>query len=206
MKIDTDVLIIGGGVSGTMAAIAAGRRGVKTTLIERGGCLGGMWTAGLVGMTLDSDYKGGLLSDFLVEVRRELKNDSATLFEVQKYILEKWCQESGVNIYLHSQVYGVKKEGRDIKSVQVISKSGTIDFGAKIIIDATGDGDVAAMSGCEFEFGRASDGRAQPMSMIALITGLDERAKEYISYPNQPFWGARNRLKGILDTIERIKE
>ena len=42
MKISTDVLVVGGGVSGTMAAIAAARRGVKVSLIERGGCLGGM--------------------------------------------------------------------------------------------------------------------------------------------------------------------
>ncbi len=201
MQINTDVLIIGGGVAGTMAAIATGRSGVKVTLIERGGCLGGMWTAGLVGMTLDSGYKDGLLSEFLGKVHRELECGSATLFETQKYVLEKWCKENGVDIYLHSQVYGVEKEGRDIKTVQVISKSGKIDFHAKVIIDGTGDGDVAAMSGCRFEYGRVSDGKAQPMSMIALISGLDERAKEYISYPNEPFGDARNRFKGVLDAV-----
>lgn len=201
MQINTDVLIIGGGVAGTMAAIAAGRSGVKVTLIERGGCLGGMWTAGLVGMTLDSGYKDGLLSEFLGKVHRELECGSATLFETQKYVLEKWCKESGVDIYLHSQVYGVEKEGRDIKTVRVISKSGKINFHAKVIIDGTGDGDVAAMSGCGFEYGRSSDGKAQPMSMIALISGLDEKAKKYISYPNEPFWDARNQLKGVLDAV-----
>ena len=86
---NTDVLVVGGGVSGTMAAIAAARLGVKVSLIERGGCLGGMWTAGLVGMTLDSGYKDGLLSEFLGLVHREKQCGAATIFEIQKYILEE---------------------------------------------------------------------------------------------------------------------
>ncbi len=201
MKMETDVLIVGGGVSGTMAAIAAAREGVKVTLIERGGCLGGMWTAGLVGMTLDSGYKDGLLSEFLGLVRQEMQCSSATLFETQKYILEKLCAESGVDVWLYSQVSGIQTEGRNIQKVDVISKSGVTEFQAKVVIDGTGDGDVAAMAGCGFEYGRASDGKAQPMSMIALISGLDEKAEPYISYPGQPFWDARNRLKEVLDAV-----
>ena len=198
---NTDVLVVGGGVSGTMAAIAAARLGVKVSLIERGGCLGGMWTAGLVGMTLDSGYKDGLLSEFLGLVHREKQCGAATIFEIQKYILEKMCRECGVDIYFHSQVYDLEKEERQIRKVNVISKSGRIDFETKIVIDCTGDGDIAVMAGCGFEFGRASDGKAQPMSMIALVGGIDERAQDYVSYPDEPFWDARNRLKNVLDSI-----
>lgn len=201
MQINTDVLVIGGGVSGTMAAIAAARRGVKVSLIERGGCLGGMWTAGLVGITLDSAYKEGLLREFLEAVHSEMNCGSATIFETQKYILEKMCIDSGVEVYLYSQSCDLKKEGKEIKEVSVISKSGRIDFITKIVIDCTGDGDVAAMAGCKFDYGRASDGKAQPMSMIALIGGLDHKAEPYISYPNQPFWEARNRFKEVLDSV-----
>ena len=201
MKRKTDVLIIGGGVGGTMAAIAAARKGVEVTLIERGGCLGGMWTAGLVGMTLDSGYKEGLLSEFLTKVYREKEKNIATIFEIQKFILEDMCRESNVHICLHSQVCSVEVSDRQIRSVQVITKSGLIEFEAKIVIDATGDGDVASMAGCGFEYGRPSDGKAQPMSMIALISGIGEEAKAYISYPNEPFWDARNRLKAVLDRV-----
>ena len=201
MKRKTDVLIIGGGVGGTMAAIAAARKGVEVTLIERGGCLGGMWTAGLVGMTLDSGYKEGLLSEFLTKVYREKEKNIATIFEIQKFILEDMCRESNVHICLHSQVCSVEVSDRQIRSVQVITKSGLIEFEAKIVIDATGDGDVAAMAGCGFEYGRPSDGKAQPMSMIALVSGIGEEAKAYISYPKEPFWDARNRLKEVLDRV-----
>lgn len=202
MQVNTEVLIIGGGVSGTMAAIAAGRKGVHVSLIERGGCLGGMWTAGLVGMSLDSGYKDGLLSEFLGKVHQELECGAATLFETQKYLLEQMCMESGVHIYLHSQVYELQKEDREIKTVGVITKSGKLEFHAKVVIDATGDGDVAAMAGCGFDYGRASDGKAQPMSMIALISGIDERAKDYIVYPGAPFADARQRFRKVLDEVE----
>ena len=196
---NADVLVVGGGVSGTMAAISAARKGVKVTLVERGGCLGGAWTAGLVGMTLDSEGKGGLLKEFLTIVYHEKKRGIATIFEIQKYVLEKLCAESGVEVMFHSQACDVKTDGSQIKEVRLITKSGPIDFHAKIIIDATGDGDVAAMSGCSYDYGRPSDGKAQPMSMIALVSGLDERANTYISFPEQPFWEARNRLKMVLD-------
>lgn len=202
MKLHTDIVIIGGGVSGTMAAIAASRKGAHVSLIERGGCLGGMWTAGLVGMSLDSGYKNGLISEFLGKVHEELKCGSGTLFETQKYLLEQMCMESGVHVYLHSQAYELQKEDKDITSISVITKSGKIEFMPQIVIDATGDGDIAAMAGCGFDYGRASDGKAQPMSMIALISGLDERAKDYIVYPGAPFADARQRFRKLLDEIE----
>ena len=201
MQRNTDVLVAGGGVGGTMAAIAAARRGVKVTLVERGGCLGGTWTAALVGMTLDGDDKEGLLREFLALVERERQQGTATVFEIQKYVLEKLCKESGVEVLFHSQICGVQTKGRRITEVKVITKSGMIGFYAQVVIDATGDGDVAAMAGCSFDYGRASDGKAQPMSMIALVSGLDAGAKKYISFPDQPFWDARNRLKGVLDSV-----
>ena len=95
MRRNTDVLVVGGGVGGTMAAIAAARKGVKVTLVERGGCLGGTWTAALVGMTLDGDNKEGLLHEFLTLVECERKQGTATIFEIQKYVLEKLCKECG---------------------------------------------------------------------------------------------------------------
>lgn len=201
METDADLIIIGGGVSGTMAAITAARHGVKTALIERGGCLGGMWTSGLVGMTLDASNKDGILKEFLNRVEDEKQKGSATVFEIQKYILEKMCTESGVHVYFHSQVYDIEKDERIIKSVYAISKSGKLKFTPKIVIDCSGDGDIANMAGCKFDYGRPLDGKAQPMSMIALISGLDQKAQSYISYPNQPFWDARNRFKQVLDDI-----
>ena len=201
MKKTTDILIVGGGVGGSMAAIAAARKGCSVMLIERGGCLGGMWTAGFVGFTLDSSNKDGLLKEFLTGVNQEQEKNAATIFEIQKYLLEKMCREAGVQICYHSQVCTVRVCGRNIQSVRVITKSGISEIESVVVIDATGDGDVASMAGCGFEYGRISDRKAQPMSMIALISGLDQRALPYISYPDKPFWNARLRLKAILDRV-----
>jgi len=201
MKENTDVLVIGGGVSGSMAAIAAARKGVKVTLVERGGCLGGTWTSALIGATLDSGYKGGLLSEFLGKVNSEMKLGSATLFETQKYILEKMCIDAGVKLYLYSQAFNVNKKDRNIESVEICSKSGMINIEAKTIIDATGDGDIAYMAGCGFDYGRTSDNKVQPMSMVALVSGINDNAKDFISYPDKPFWDARKRFVDLLDSI-----
>lgn len=201
MTENVQVLVAGGGVAGSMAAIAAARLGSSVALIERGGCLGGMWTAGLVGFTLDSGYKTGLLSEFLKRVHGELETGVGTIFEVQKAVLEAMCAESGVSLYYHSQVNHIETENRRIIKAEVISKSGNIEFIPESVIDATADGDIAVMAGCEYSYGRASDGKAQPMSMIALISGLDEKAEKYISRPTKDFWEARKPLKELFDSI-----
>ncbi len=199
--IKTDVLIIGGGVSGSMAAIAAARCGADTILVERGGCLGGMWSAGLVGFTIDKGFKNGLINEFLMLVDAEMKKGTATIFETQKYLLEKLCIDAGVKLYFHSQAFEINTEERKISSVKIISKSGVEKIEAKIYIDATGDGDIAYMAGCSFEYGRDGDHKAQPMSMIALVAGLDVKAEEYYYYPDKPFWTGREQLRALMDNI-----
>lgn len=194
-----DVLIIGGGVAGTMAAISAARRGCTVTLLERSGCLGGMWTAGLVGFTLDGYHKCALLDEFLNNVNKELENNTATLFETHKYVLEQMCKKENIRIVYFAQVFDVNSEKGIIKRVKYISKSLVREIEPKITIDCTGDGDIAAMIGCDFDFGRPQDGKTQPMSMIALLTGInEEKAEKYIASREKPFWEPRNNLKELL--------
>ena len=194
-----DVLIIGGGAAGSMAAISAARAGADVIVIERGGCLGGMWTAGLIGITLDPDNKCALLDEFLALVETEQQKGNATIFESQKYILEQLCVDAGAKLMYHTQVYDIEMQGRRIDTVSVISKSGKTIIQPKIVIDATGDGDIAAMAGCGFDVGRPEDSKTQPMSMLSLVTGIDAiKADEYISDQNKTFWQARNRLKELF--------
>ena len=183
--LNTDVVIIGGGVSGTMAAISAARKGVKTILVEQGGCLGGMWTAGLIGKTLDAEKNNSLLVEFLSEVNDEMNIGSASIFEAQKYILEKMCLESGVEVFLYSKFCGLKVSGRKIQSVDFINKSGKFTVASKIVIDATGDGDVAFEAGCDYDYGRETDGKTQPMSMCAVLTGFDEKSFNFLDWDNK---------------------
>lgn len=195
-----DCLVIGGGVAGVMAAIAASRNGVNVTLLERGGCLGGMWTSGLIGLTLDGYQKCPLLDEFFRLVKSETDKNVATIFETQKYVLENMCKKENIRILYHSQVFEVKTNNKIIEKVKYISKSGVNELIPKVVIDSTGDGDIADMIGCDFDYGRPEDGKTQPMSMIALLTGIDAKvAENYISYRDKPFWDARNNLKELLD-------
>lgn len=65
----SDVLVVGGGAAGIGAALAAARGGAQTTLVEHYGCLGGMWTTGLLNPILDYQEKGGIVEDGVCVVR-----------------------------------------------------------------------------------------------------------------------------------------
>lgn len=186
-----DVVVIGGGVAGTMAAIAAARQGKRTALCERSGTLGGMWTSGMIGVTLDAENKGGLLKEFLTKVNEE--SGSATTFETKKYVLERMCTEAGVELCLGCTFVNAETENGEITCVRCASKSGTVAFKAAMYIDATGDGDVAASAGCEFALGN-SEGKTQPMSMVALVEIVGGLDKKYLG------WDGRENFKALLDS------
>lgn len=178
MNQEYDVIVCGGGVSGVCAAVSAARSGAKTLLIEQTNCLGGTWTSGLVAWMLDINNKSGFL---LNEITETLQNRDCGRFarggsfiyqpEAMKLLLDELCTAAGVHVRLCSFVCGaVRKENR-VQAIEVISKSGRERFCGKYVIDATGDGDVCALAGAEFEMGN-DEGLVQPMSMFALVDGL----------------------------------
>ena len=171
-----DVLVAGAGPAGVVAAIAAARAGAKVRLIEAGGCLGGTWTAGLLSWILDSGNKPGVLQDILAALRKRgtgTKYGGSVAYdvEVMKLVLEEMCLAAGVSAQLHTRVVAAGKEIGRLAVAVTESKSGRQAWAAKAFVDATGDGDLAARAGCEFDYGDANTGRAQPMSMICLLTG-----------------------------------
>ncbi|MFH1918961.1 MAG: FAD-dependent oxidoreductase, partial [Planctomycetota bacterium] len=180
-----DVIVCGAGPAGVSAAIAAARSGAKTRLIEVGGCLGGVWTCGLLSWILDAANKPGLMREMLVELKR--RGASATYgtsigydVELMKLMLDRMCLEAGVKIRLHTRVVAAARD--DTKRLRLAvteSKSGREAWSADVFVDATGDGDLAARAGCGFDLGRAGSGETQPLSMIVLLVGLkpDEMAE-----------------------------
>ncbi len=174
-----DVLIAGGGPAGIAAALAAARAGASTRLIEVNGCLGGVWTAGLLSWILDATNKSGIMAELLrvLKDRGALRNYFSSYGydpEDMKLVLENLCLEAGVKIQLHTRVAAAVKSGeKRLSHVITESKSGRQAWSADVFVDATGDGDVAAHAGCTFDYGRPGTGTAQPMSMICMVTGLD---------------------------------
>jgi hypothetical protein len=169
-----DVIVCGAGPAGVAAAIAAARAGARVRLFEWRGCLGGVWTAGLVGYFLDFAKPG-----IAREIRERLDerggrtgaSDSRFSYhpEILKLLLEEMCTEAGVAFQYHTRVAAAHREGRRLAAIVTDSKSGRQAWRAPVFIDATGDGDLGAQAGCAFEFGDEAAGRWQPMSLNALL-------------------------------------
>ncbi len=189
---DFDVIVCGGGPSGVCAAISAAREGAKTLLVEKNGCLGGFWTGGLLTWIADVENKPGLVKEMLdkLESRADGRIEYRTKpyftadTERTKVIFDSMCLEAGVSVRLYTLVTGVMKDGNTVKGIITDSKSGAEYFGAKVVIDATGDGDVGAFAGCRYKIGN-EEGKTQPMTLIALVSGIryDEIEAFYASDP-----------------------
>ena len=184
----SQVIVCGGGPAGIAAALAAARAGADVRLIEGAGCLGGIWTAGLLTKILDAGNKTGIMAELLrlfAERGSSVARDTTgTVYdpEVAKLVLEELLVEAGVRILLHTRVVGaVTNAQKRLAAIVTESKSGRQAWVADRFIDCTGDGDLAAQAGCRFELGVGSDCTCQPMSMLALLTGVDPDAvREFI--------------------------
>jgi len=176
-----DVVVCGSGPAGVSAAISAGKAGAKVLLIEVHGCLGGVWTSGSLTWVIDSDNKGGLMRRYVEDLRERqatIKHNGAGFSyhpEVMKQLLEDYCAEAGVDVLLHTRVTGASRDSENrLKVVFTENKSGLQAWTADCFVDATGDGDLGFLAGCEFGIGKPDTGECQPMSLLALIGGLHE--------------------------------
>jgi hypothetical protein len=171
LSFETEVLVCGGGPAGFAAATNATRLGRKTLILERYGRLGGMGINARVWPLM-----GGVKSPFVKEVHDKIGGNG---FDPERADLHyaDILQQAGATILLHAWVTEPILEGNRIVGVKAISKEGTITVRAKLIIDATGDADVAALAGVPFEIGREGDGLVQPMSIMFAIEGVADNAQ-----------------------------
>ncbi|MBW3636995.1 MAG: FAD-dependent oxidoreductase [Armatimonadetes bacterium] len=165
---DVDVLVAGGGPSGVAAAIAAARRGANTLIVERYGRLGG---AGVTSMV--NPLMGRSCSPLVGEVLERFEKVQGD-WEVLDLVYADMIQESGAGIMLHSWVVDPLMDGRRVTGIRVLNKQGLLSLGAKVVIDATADGDVAFKAGAEYEKGREGDGLLQPMTIMYRLGGVDK--------------------------------
>lgn len=173
-----DVLVCGAGPAGVCAAISAARAGAKTRLVDVNGCLGGIWTAGLLSWIIDAGNKTGLMREILIRLDkmtpiRKYSGSVACDVEKLKLLLEQMCLEAGVQVLLHTRaVAAVCHNANRLHLAVTESKSGRQAWEAKIFVDASGDGDLAAQAGCGFDYGHEQGGETQPMSLLAWVTGI----------------------------------
>lgn len=175
----TDVLVCGGGPAGIAAAFTARRAGARVLLIERHPFLGGVWTAGALTILIDGERKRGLNREIVERLRqrsavtywREFPEWPVYGLEAMKGLLDEMVEELDLEVQLYTSVAAVDRVGRRVTGAYTESKSGREFISAKIVIDTTGDGDVAAQAGCAFEVGRPCDGKTQPMTLYGRVGG-----------------------------------
>lgn len=194
MEQNYDVVVIGGGPAGAVAAIAAARQGAKTLLVEQYGYLGGMLTVAGVGpqMTFhagDTQVVRGI-ADEIVSRLKEMNlspghmedcvgyASSITPFDAEgmKYILETMAQEAGVRLLYHTVFTGCAVEAGKITKVNLYSKNGFFTVTGKVFLDCTADADLSTCAGVTSVYGREADNLAQPMTMNVKVGGVDREA------------------------------
>jgi len=180
-----DVIICGGGPAGLGAALAAARSGARTFLAERHSMLGGLWTTGLVTPVFDTANKRGLsrkIQQALAPMGLQgmwrnpdpaKANSQAPIYPPGQMaaLFDRLVLDADVTVQLHTIVDGVAMEGDRVVGVVAHSKSGPQTMRASVVIDCTGDGDVAAAAGCEYRMGREQDAACQPATLYALVGG-----------------------------------
>ena len=192
-----DVVVVGGGPAGIMAAAAAARTGRSAILLERYGFLGGAGTAGGLSTFcgLHAKVHGehvrvirGLADELLDRLERGdglaephlTINDGilAQAFDISRYKLEadRLVTGHGARILFHALAVGiVRRDEATIDAVVVETKSGRMAVRGGVFVDASGDGDVAAWAGAPYEVSPGLDGMLYP-SLMFRINGVDVAA------------------------------
>jgi hypothetical protein len=200
-----DVIVCGSGPAGVSAAITSARNGAKTLLIEALGRVGGISTSGMM-----SHFTGTVGNNIYHEIlARAAENNQFDKGEVKTQIDPEFLTltyyemltEAGAEILLYTTVCDTIMEENTLKGVICHSKDGFSAFLGKVIIDATGDGDVAAKSGAEFVLGRESDNLMQPATLMFKVAGVDE---ESAVFPPS-FETLVDTEKGELQSLAREK-
>ena len=206
-RLSADVVVVGGGPAGMCAAIAAAREGVSVILVEQGAFCGGMATRGLVGPFMTCyDAKGenmiirGLFEEIVNRmVERgfaihpsqvhggtaftswiKIGHEHVTPYEPEglKIIIDEMLTEAGVKVLYHTDFLKPVLEGDTITGVLVSSKRGLEVIKGTVVIDCTGDGDVACRSGVPYEMGNEELNLMQPATMFFHISNTDPDAME----------------------------
>lgn len=206
-----DVIVCGGGTSGVAAAIAAARSGANTLLIERVGALGGqLCFSGPPGFAFAHLFnpKGeqdaaGIIEEIhhqmleeghaLPHLKPEYRLEAGYTFS---YVDPDWfsitifemMEEAGVHLLLHSLVVDVTKDGDKVTGVVVENTNGTMTIHGKIIIDCTGEGDIAIRAGAPSEY--VDRETVQPHTISFTMDGVnwDELMDWINTHPDQIVW------------------
>lgn len=197
-----DVIVVGGGPAGFCAAVAAARTGARTLLVEQAGFCGGMATLGLVAPFMTSYDRDGeimIIRGLFEEIVERMVERGGAIHpkdvpagsaftsyisvghahvtpfdsEILRCLMDDMLVESGIQALYHTSFVKPLLSGRRVEGVLLHSKSGLEIAQGKVIVDCTGDGDVAGRAGAPFDLGNPATGQIQPASMFFRIGNVD---------------------------------
>lgn len=169
-------------VSGCAAAISAARAGASVFLVEQQNCLGGMWTSGFVNPLFDAGNKSGLIAEIIEDLK---KADAwggfwniSFHYEYMKTLLEKKCVEAGVTLLYETQCVGALRSGNRVTGILTESIDGRSAYFGSIMVDASGDGALAADAGACIHFGDAKTHQCQAMTLMFLVGNIPKKYRD----------------------------
>lgn len=191
---EMDVLVVGGGPAGVAAAVTAGEAGLRTLLIERYGFCGGSAVAGMSAticglyLTKEKDrisepeqivfgftdrFKKQLLANSGLTAPQLYGNTYVDTHEARiwKTTADRFLEDAGVKLLYHCSVIDVICEGKTVRGVVVSGGMGLGVIYARRIIDASGDGMIAALAGAKVNFG--AGGTVQNPTVIFKMSHVD---------------------------------
>jgi hypothetical protein len=198
-SIQTDVLVAGGGPAGVIASIAAARTGHRVILIESQGCLGGSRTATGVdtfyGFYTPGEHARKIVGGIPWDVVERLSTAGASFerpntygagtgvtYDVEKLkiLYEQMALEAGVQLLYHTYASQVESQSGLVTGVVIANKSGISRVAAKYYIDTTGDGDLAARAGAEFE--KSGPDQIQSLTTIFFMANVNTELAKSVKH------------------------
>ena len=199
--VKVDVVVAGGGPAGVAAAVASAQNGAKTLLIEQCGFLGGMLTNGsLPTFCPFSDGEKAIVRGIGLEILNDMRKEAwenpepeenngipeldwvPVDAEILKRVMDDRVASSGAEVWLHTTLTAVEKQGDALTAVTVSNKEGQTRMEADVFIDCTGDADLVAQAGGEFEYGDEA-GLVQGATLCFRISGID--GHKFLEYKRQ---------------------
>jgi hypothetical protein len=198
-----DVIVCGGGLGGVAAAIAAARSGAKTLLIERNTILGGVATSGMCCSIFNCYYTGESrklgTTGIALEVADALaasagygdkwrRHKGHVIYDIEQacLVLQNLVENAGAELLLQAWTVGAVVDDGAVRGVVVESKSGREAIRARVVVDATGDADVAALAGAPVHIGQTSQHslcfRLGNVDVDAFVGSFRQSPKEYPNY------------------------
>ena len=226
-----DVVVVGGGTSGVAAAIASGRAGADTILVEQLGVLGGQMNVsgppGFAYAYMFNRRREQIIGGIVEETHKRLLDEGHALphtmpdfrvgYDFALVDPDYWglmifemMEESGVHLLLHSPVVDVIKEGNELKGVVVENVSGRQAVFGKVIVDCTGEGHVSARAGAPYE--QVPKDELEPHTLSFTVDGVNwdkvlKYAKENVGYDFNPMVNASLgwTREQIIERFQKIR-